>query len=237
MAQDVHNDLRITDQFDLEVFWADHGKQITIAAVVVIAIVGFLLYRQYQSSAQAEQAASMLANATDAASLEQVTRNYPKSPTAAEALSRLADLYYRSGKYPEAASTYERITKEFPTHLLAESAKLSMATVLETQGNMDGAKAQYLQIINSGPNNYVVNAAKIVLARCLEVGGQKKEARQLYEEVLALGQNSPWFTQAYLQWVVLSRDVPPEKPSEPSAQAATPPSKNGLQFPSLTTAP
>jgi TolA-binding protein len=237
MAQDVHNDLRITDQFDLEVFWADHGKQITIATVVVIAIVGVLLYRQYQSSAQAEQATSMLANARDTASLEQVIRDYPNSSTAAEAMSRLADVYYRSGKYAEAASTYERITKEFPAHVLAQSAKLGLATVLETQGNVEGAKIQYLQIINSGQNNYVANAAKMGLARCLEVGGQKKEARQLYEEILALGQNSPWFTQAYLQWVVLSRDMPPDKPSESPAQPATPPAKSGLQMPSLTTAP
>src|SRR6266403_1474770 len=237
MAQDVHNDLRITDQFDLEVFWADHGKQITIAAAAVIAIVGFLLYRQYQSSAQAEQAATMLASARDASSLEQVIRAYPQSSTAAEAMSRLADLYYRSGKYAEAASTYERIIKEFPTHLLAESAKLGLATVLESQGNVEGAKKQYLQIINSGPNNYVVNAAKMGLARCLEVGGQKKEARQLYEEILALGQNSPWFTQAYLQWVVLSRDMPPEKPNESSAQTAAPPIKSGQQVPAPMTVP
>jgi len=237
MAQDVHNDLRVTDQFDLEVFWAERGKQITIAAVVVIAIAGFLLYRQYQSSAQAEQAASMLANARDTVSLEQVIRDYPNSSTAAEAMSRLADLYYRSGKYAEAASTYERITKEFPSHLLAQSAKLGLASILEAQGNVDGAKAQYLQIINSGPNNYVVNAAKMGLARCLEVGGQKKEARQLYEEILALGQNSPWFTQAYLQWVVMGRDMLPEKPSESSAQPAIPDVKSGQQVPAPTTVP
>jgi tetratricopeptide (TPR) repeat protein len=232
MAQDIHNDLRITDQFDLEVFWADYGKRVTIGAVVIVVIVAALLYRQYQSSAQAEQAALMLANAADAASLEQIIRDYPKSSTAAEAMSRLADMYYRSGKYTEAASTYERIAQDFPTHLLAESAKLALAAILEAQGNSDGAKTQYLQIINSGPNNYVANAAKMGLARCLEIAGQKKEARQLYEEILAQGQNSPWFTQAYLQWVVLSRDMPPEKPSEPAA-----PTKNGLQLPALTTTP
>ncbi|HXI84208.1 MAG TPA: tetratricopeptide repeat protein [Verrucomicrobiae bacterium] len=237
MAQDAHNDLRITDQFDLEVFWADHGKQITIGAVAAIAIAGFLLYRQYQSSTQAEQAAAMLANARDTMSLEQVIRDYPNSSTAAEAMSRLADIYYRSGKYTEAASTYERITKEFPSHLLAESAKLGLGTILEAQGNVEGAKAQYLQIINSGPNNYVVNAAKMGLARCLEVGGQKKEARQMYEEILALGQNSPWFTQAYLQWVVMGRDMPPEKPSESPVLPASSPAKDGLQVPALRTVP
>jgi TolA-binding protein len=237
MAHDTHNDLRITDQFDLDAFWADYGKKITIAAVAVIAIVGVLLYRQYQSGAQAEQAASMLANARDTGSLEQIIRDYPNSSTAAEAMSRLADEYYRTGKYPEAASTYERITREFPSHVLAQSAKLGIATVLEAQGNIEGAKTQYMQMINSGPNSYAVTAAKMGLARCLQVGGQSKEARQLYEEVLALGQNSPWFTQAYLQWVVLSREVPTEKPSTAVTPSTSLPAKNDLQLPFPTTMP
>jgi predicted negative regulator of RcsB-dependent stress response len=236
MAQDIHNDLRITDQFDLEAFWAEYGKKITIGAVAIVAIIGVLLYRQYQSGAQAEQAAYMLANARDMASLERVIRDFPNSTTAAEAMFRLADVYYRNGQYAEAASTYERITKEFPSHVLAQSARLGVATVLEAQGNIDGAKAQYTQIINSGQSSYVANAAKMGLARCLQIGGQKKEARQLYEEVLAMGQNSPWFTQAYLQYIVLTRDMPPEKPDESSAQAPIPPTKNTLQLPSLTPA-
>ena len=97
--------------------------------------------------------------------------------------------------------------------------------------NIDGAKTQYLQIINSGPNSYVVTAAKMGLARCLQASGQSKEARQLYEEILALGQNSPWFTQAYLQWVVLTRDMPPEKPSVPAMPSTASPAKNGAQLP------
>src|SRR5271155_4684407 len=109
MAQDIHNDLRITDQFDLETFWAEYGKKIIIGVVAVVAILGVLLYRQYESSSRAELAAAMLANARDAASLEQVIRDYPNSLTAAEAMSELASLYYHAGKYPEAASTYERI--------------------------------------------------------------------------------------------------------------------------------
>lgn len=237
MAQDIHNDLRITDQFDLEAFWAEYGKKITIGAAVVIAIVGFVLYRQYESSAQAEQAAFMLANATDTASLDRVIRDYPNSSTAAEAMSRLADIYYRSGKYADASSTYEIIVREFPSHVLAQSAKLGIATILEAQGNIDAAKTQYSQIINSGQSSYVANAAKMGLARCLQISGQKKEARQSYEEVIAMGQNSPWFTQAYLQYVVLTRDMPPEKPDEPSAQAPAAPTKNGLQLPSLMTTP
>jgi TolA-binding protein len=237
MARDAQDDLRITDQFNFEVFWADHGKHVTAAVVTIVAVGFVLLYRQHQSSMQAEQAADSLARATDVSALEHVIQDFPKSKTAAEALSQLADVYYRNGKYTEAASTYERILRDFPTHPLSESAKLSLAVVLEAQGNLNGAGAQYQQIINSSPNSYVANAARMGLARCLEIQGQKKEARQTYEEVLALGQNSPWFTQAYLRWVVLSRDAPPEKTPMPSAKPAMAPSQNSLQLPSLPTSP
>jgi tetratricopeptide (TPR) repeat protein len=237
MARDAQDELRITNQFNFEVFWAEHGKRIT-TAVVVVGILGFvLLYWQHQSSLQGEQAADSLAHATDVASLEQVTRDFPKSPVAAEAMSRLADVYYRNGKYAEAASTYERITRDFPTHPLAESAKVALAGILEAQGNLDGASTQYFQIVNSNPNAYVANSARMGLARCLEGLGRKKEARQVYEEILASGQNSPWFAQAYLQWVVLSRDVLPEKVEESSAGPTTTPAQGGVQLPSLLPSP
>jgi TolA-binding protein len=228
MAQDTQDGFRITDQFDFEVFWASYGKRITIAVVAVLAVGFIMLYRQHQSTLQMEQATEALAHATDVASLEQVVGSFPGSQCAAEALSRLADLYYQNGRYTEAASTYQSIERGFPGHPLAESAKLCVATILEAQGNWDGAKTEYLQILNTTPNGYIVNSAKMGLARCLEMQGQKKEAAQYYEEVAASGQSSPWFQQAYLRLLVLNRDVIPEKPDQPSAQTA-PASQNGLQ--------
>ena len=227
MAQDAQDDLRITDQFDFEVFWANYGTRITIAVVAVLAVGFVVFYRQHQSNLRAEQAAESLARATDVSSLEWVIRSFPGSQPAAEGLSRLADLYYRDGKYADAANTYQRIEREFSGHPLAESAKLGVATVLEAQGNWDGAKAEYSQILSANPNSYVANAAKLGLARCSEIQGRKKEAAQYYEEVAASAQNSPWFQQAYLRLLVLNRDVTPEKPDQPLAQTSTP-SSNGL---------
>jgi tetratricopeptide (TPR) repeat protein len=237
MAQGAQDGLRITDEFNFEEFWAKNGKPITIA-VIAVAVIGIgLLYRQHQSSEQVERAADRLAGATDVASLEQIARDYPGSTTAGNALLRVADFYYRNGKYPEAASTYERIEKEIPDYPLADSVKLSHAAILEAQGNLAGARDQYQQVINFSPNSYVANASRMGLARCLEALGQKKEARQVYEELLAGGQNSPWFTQAYLQWVVMNRDVPPEKASEPSTKTAGTPSQNNLTLPSFPAKP
>ena len=237
MAREAQDDLRITDQFDFEAFWEKHGKQIT-GGVIVIALLGLvLLYLQHQTNYEAEQSTERLAHATDSASLQAVVRDFPKSPVAAEALARLADLFYRNGRYPEAASAYQSLMTDFPSHPLAVSSKLGLAAVLEAQGQLDGAKAQYLQIINSDPNSYIANAARMGLARCLEMQGQKKEARQLYEELLALGQNSPWFEKAYLRMVVLNRDLPAEKADQPSANPSPAPASGGLQLPPISGSP
>jgi tetratricopeptide (TPR) repeat protein len=234
MATQAQDDLRITDQFDFEVFWEKHGKRITWGVIVIAAIVLWALYRQHQTTSEMQRATDSLARAADSASLQAIVREFPKSPVAAEALARLADLYYRNGRYTDAASTYETIIKDFPDHPLAVSSKLGLAETLEAQGNVDAAKTQYLQIMSSEPSSYVVNDARMGLARCYEVQGQKKEARQLYEELLAQGQNSPWFEKAYLRMVVLNRDVVPEasKEAAPSGTVApaTGPAPGGLQL-------
>jgi tetratricopeptide (TPR) repeat protein len=238
MARDAQDDLRITDQFDFEAFWAEYGKRIAWAAAVIAAIALVVLYRQHQSGQQIELAADSLDRATDATSLEQVTRDFPSSPVAADALFRLGDLYYRNGKYTEAASAYERIEKDFPSHPLADSAKLSLAAIPEAEGKLEDAKTRYSQIVNSSPTSYIANAARMGLARCFEMEGQKKEARQVYEEILAAGQNSPWFTQAYIRWVVLNRDIPVEKTDSSSTlKPGEAPSPSGLQLPSLPATP
>src|SRR5579871_2344742 len=185
MARDAQDDLRITDQFDLEVFWAEYGKQITTALVVIVVVGLGILFWQYQTSSRAEQAAQSLAQARDVMGLEQVVRDYPGSQTAADALFRLGDAYYSGGQYAQAASTYQKIINDYSSYPLAASARLSLAQVAEAQGNVDSAVQQYLQIVNSGQPPYLVYGAKISLARCYEAQGKKKEAAQLYEEVLA----------------------------------------------------
>ena len=127
MAKEAQSDLRIIDEFDFEVFWAKHGKKITIGVLVVVAFGGILLFRQNQANQRLEQAAASLTAARDLASLEQVAREFAGTHTALEALARLADEQYHEGKYAEATATFERILKEFPSHPLVESARLGLA--------------------------------------------------------------------------------------------------------------
>jgi predicted negative regulator of RcsB-dependent stress response len=222
MAKEAQSDLRITDQFDFEVFWADHGKKITIGALAVVVFGGILLFRQNQANQRLEQAAASLAAARDLASLEQVAREFAGTYTALEALTRLANEQYHEGKYADAAATFERILKEFPSHSLAESARLGLATIQEAQGSFDAARKSYETIVESNPTAFTITGAKLGMARCLEALGQSKEARQLYEEVGAQG--TPWRQEAYLRWTVLGRDLPPTATMGAGPVATTPPS-------------
>lgn len=213
MPQNAQTDLRITDQFDLEVFWKKHGRKILIAVGAVVAFGAVLLFRQSQSNQRMEQAATRLAMANDPASLEQVAREFAGTQIALEALSRQGDLQYRAGRYAEAASTYENILRDYASNPLAESARLGLAAIQEAQGNFEAAKGLYWRIVESNPASFIAIAARMGTARCLEVLGQAREARQIYEEMLAGLQGSPWQQEAYLRWLILGRDLPAIPPS------------------------
>ena len=229
MAKEAQSDLRIIDEFDFEAFWAKHGKKITIVVLVIVAFGGILLFRQNQANQRLEQAAASLAAARDMTSLEQVAQEFAGTPTALEALARMADEQYRESKYTDATATFERILKEFPSHPLAESARLGLATIQEAEGNFDAAKKSYGTIIESNPTGFTVLGAKLGVARCSEALGQFKEARQLYEEVGA--QATPWRQEAYLRWTVLGRDIAPLTSTGAESVPATPPSAPALGMP------
>jgi TolA-binding protein len=214
MAREAQNDLRITDQFDFELFWAKNGKKIIIGIVAVVAFGGGVLYWQYRSNQRMEQAAASLARANNPASLEGVAREFQGTRTALEALYRLSDLQYRDGRYAEATATYERILKEYPSDPLAESARLGLAAVQEAQQNFEVAKGLYLRIVESAPTSFLAPAAKMGAARCMEALGQAQAARQLYEEVLAGARGSAWASEAYLRWMIVKRELPASPSSD-----------------------
>jgi len=235
MAQEAQNDLRITDQFDFEVFWAANSRKVIIGVLAVVGFGGAVLLWQQRSNQRMQSAADSLAKASDPTSLEQVAREFAGTQTAMEALSRLSDIQFREGKYSEAAATYERILKDYPGNPLTESARLGLAAVQEAQGNLEAARGLYMRIVESSPTSYIAPSAKMGMARCFEGLGQKKEAQQIYEEILSGSRGSPWQSEAYLRWVVLKREMPVTAVSG-STSAQTPPPANALSIPS-TAAP
>jgi tetratricopeptide (TPR) repeat protein len=205
-------------QFEPDVFWEQHGTKIVLAGLSVLAVgVGLFLWQRHAAEMQ-EAAATRLAAANSAPMLQQIIQDYPGKEPAAQAWLRLADMQFQSGKYTEAAGSYQKFLDQYPKHPLTESALLGQAASQEALGNFAAAKSQYEMLINVHPQGYALLAAKLGLARSLESLGQPKEARQVYEEVMAAAQGSPWSMAAYMRWVVLRRDLPPESPKSPAAQ-------------------
>jgi len=213
---------RITDQFDFEVFWEAHGQKIMTGALIVVALGAAAFFWQRHQARQAEMAATRLALAPDARALELLAQEYAGQETGAQALLRLADGLFRDGKYDDAARVYQQFLQQFSRHQFAPTAQLGLAAVAEAKGDHAGARDQYLRLAATAGNNYARTAARLGAARAAELLGQLKEARQLYEETLAAAQGTPWESEAYMRWVALSRELPPEPPAPAPAASPAP---------------
>jgi hypothetical protein len=222
VAEKSKFDIRITDEFDIELFWKQHGSKIVYAALGLLAVAIAAYVWQQRAAERAEQLSSTLASATDPQRLEQIIRENPGKQPAAQAMLRLADLQFQQGRYADAAGTYKRFADEFSQHPLKQTALLGEATAQEALGNLDAAKSLYNELLKAHPQGYAANAAKMGLARCAEAQGQFKEARQLYEELMAAGQSAGWQQQAYTRWVVLGREQPAEVATETPAPVESP---------------
>jgi tetratricopeptide (TPR) repeat protein len=202
-------------QFEPDVFWQQHGRKVLwgAAGVLLIGLIAFVMQRN--AAQRKEEAAVRLSNAHDAVALGSIVNDYPGREIAAQALAKLADLQFQQGAFNDAAASYQRLIQSFSNNPLAESAQLGLAAIQEAKGNYQAARDQYLQLLNSRPNSFTSQSARLGAARCSELLGQTKEAQQLYEEVAA--RESPLQREAYLRWVVLSRN----RIAEPISQTAT----------------
>jgi len=209
VANITKSDVDFLQQFEPNVFWEKHGRKV-ISAIVTLLAVGVVAFLWQRHTAQEEQAAAArLAEARDATSLQTIIDDYPGKQVAAAAMIRLADAYFRGGKYTEAATVYQKFLTEFPQYSLVQSARLGLAAIQEVQGNFPAAREQYLQLASSDPAGYVSLAARMGVARCTEALGQTREARQMYEELLPATQGSLWQSECFVRWTVLGRDLPP----------------------------
>jgi tetratricopeptide (TPR) repeat protein len=212
VANITKSDAGFLEQFEPDIFWEKHGRKVIAGIAVVVAVgIGLFLWQRHTTQ-EAERAGERLTEARDAGSLGKIIDDSPGQPVAAAAMIRLADAYFRDGKYAEAAGLHQKFLSEFPRHSLAPFARLGLAAIQEVQGNLPTAREQYIQLSSSDPSGSVTLAARMGAARCTEAMGQIREARQMYEEILPATQGSPWQTECFIRWTVLGRDLPPEPP-------------------------
>ena len=212
-------------QFEPDVFWEHHGTKIIIGILAVLGLGVAIYLWQRQQADQAEAAATRLATAQDKTALERIVQDYRGKEPAAQALLRLGDFEFQAGQFTEAAAAYQQFLNQYPRHALTESALLGQAAAAEAQGNFQDAQRLYAQLSAAHPQGYTTLSAWMGEARCLEALGQLKDAHHKYEEIMAAAQGTHWAQAAYVRWVVLGRDLPPEPPApapEPTGTPATP---------------
>jgi TolA-binding protein len=221
VAESNKQDVEFLQQFEPDVFWQKHSKQILTGAAIVVLIGLGVYFWQRQTAEQEEAAAAQLAAAIDPAALQRLAQDYRGKPIGAQALLRLAELEMQAGRNKEAGESFQSFLSQFPNHPMAESAQLGLAVVQESQGDFQGAKSQYQQVLLSHPSGFTAVSAKLGAARCAEALGLTKEALQAYEELRPVLRGSPWETEVSLRYMVLARSQPALPAVPPPAPPAT----------------
>ena len=200
------------EQFEPDVFWEKHGKQVIAGTVAVLVVVVALLMWQRQQQAAEDQESLKLSQAIDIPRLEQFVNSSGSKSLVPMALMRLGDLQFRESRYAEAGKTYQKLVDVYPRSPFVAGAKFSLAAIQEAQGQFEAARGLYSQMAGTA-SGYASYQAKLGVARCTEALGQTKEARQLYEELLMAGQMAGGQSLPMVRWAVLGRSQPVMAPT------------------------
>ena len=225
----------------LREWWNAHGNQVTIALLVVLAVVlGVRWYNSHQESRRAAAAASLATAAgradeagiglayghPDAAQLDDAEAALEgviaegNSQTAPLARLRLAALRFSRGRHDLAAADYEALLAESPSPDFAALARIGLAHCAEAAGRFEEAAGLFRSFRADLPSSHLANDALLGEARCLILQGtdaSRQEARELLGDFLidvsGDSEPSPW--AAFAQELISDADrlVPPARPA------------------------
>lgn len=160
-------------------------------SIALAIFLGLTTYR-YQRQRRAEIAFEKLSLARDVAALEQIARDYARTPAAFVALLGAAAAYYHDDQFGMAMQKYNDLLKQFPEHLLSPLGKLGKAYCLEGLGQLEQARDAFQALSSDTSPPFVRDPAAIGVARCLEEMKRPDEARRAYQRLLDAHGESAW---------------------------------------------
>lgn len=175
--------------------WFERNRQQALwglaAAVLVIFLVTFLLYRHSQKDVVAGRALSVVTapqpgptpRPESPQALVGVANEYPKTPAGARARLMAGVAFFTEGKYDEARTQFERFLRESRDNRFAGQALLGIAACHDAQGKTNEAVLAYKSLIDGHPGDSVLPQAKFSLGCLYEGQGKLELARGLFEEV------------------------------------------------------
>lgn len=93
------------------------------------------------------------AYATARAAFQQVIREYPNDPRAADAQYQLAESYYAEQEYGEALSALELVPRQWPSSARAAGALYRAGVIAEEMGNRGRAREYYQEVVQRYPDS------------------------------------------------------------------------------------
>lgn len=206
-----HKELRHDKLLDFVSSGAWHlqkHRKVYISLLALLVVAGIVLAAvYYRGSQRRKQVAALLNRSRGAASLVEISRKYPGTPSAPLALLSLAGIYYREEKFAEAGKAYQLFLSRYPDHGLAPFAAMGMAYCRESEGDRDDAIAQYRLIGQKYPQSCLVAESIFNVGRCQLELNRTKEAVAAYEEVLSLHPESFYARLAREQLVKLASEA------------------------------
>ncbi|MDR2463483.1 MAG: hypothetical protein LBD30_06855 [Verrucomicrobiales bacterium] len=172
------------------------ARQLIASAIIIVSVTGAAVWYWHQKQQTGEAAAGALANAGDAAQLQQVADQYPDSAAGASALLRLAADCQEKQDYAGAAELYDRYLQKNAKSPLAPAAQFAQAGCLQAAGQKAAAQAAYLAIISAKPSNPYAGGASVALARIYWAEHNPGAARQTLTDFISRDINSGYLNEA-----------------------------------------
>lgn len=128
---------------EFELFFTEHWKALTIAGLIIVAVIGGVYGGRSWYQARQQQAQNALASAQTVEDLEKALQAYGSDSSAAFARIRLARLYMDANKVKDADVQYKALeTSGLPPEMLLR-VKIDRGYLQEKSGDLKGAAAHF----------------------------------------------------------------------------------------------
>jgi TolA-binding protein len=182
--------------FDPVEFWMLHQKKIiAIAALFVVALIGYTIFTLNENRAKAQSEAAYAAAKTSD-DFRKVASEHSGQPAAGNAQLQLAALQRNEGKLDEANATLRKFISEYPEHPMLAGAWLALAENAEAAGKQEDALAGYQKVLTTFPSSFAAPLALLGQARIQKAKGQNDLAKRSYEQIQTQFQGSPFQMEA-----------------------------------------
>ncbi|MDZ4288934.1 MAG: tetratricopeptide repeat protein [Prosthecobacter sp.] len=169
----------------LEQFMEKHFKSMVMAvALVVLALVGYAVFR-LNSQKKTEEAGAAFVAAKTVVDCDLVIQKYAGTEAAGNALLLKADLFWEENKKDSSVAALREFVAKHSEHPFFPPSLVALASKLDSTGERAEAKTLFERVVAEFPDADVAPLAQIRLGDILWAEGKEDEAKKAYESLPA----------------------------------------------------